>query len=62
MCYSKPLEGWGKAGALGRLEVLVGGEGGGGFTLSFGEGGVRWLCCETERHLFNLALCISNAE
>lgn len=38
------------------------GEGGGGDALSVGEGGVRWWCCETERHLCNLALCITTSE
>ena len=34
----------------------------GGVALSIGEGGVRWLHCETERHLCNLALCITTFE
>lgn len=57
MCYSKPVEERGKARGLSRLEVV-----GGGVTLSFREGGVSWWCCETERHLCNLALCISTSE
>lgn len=35
---------------------------GGGVALSIGEGGVRWQECETERHLCNLALCITTSE
>lgn len=41
---------------------MGGREKGRGFALSVGEGGVRWQRCETERHLCNLALCISTSE
>lgn len=39
-----------------------GGEEMGEVALSVGEGGVRWRRCETERHLCNLALCITTSE